>query len=62
MSTPDRHGIVNTFIRTMMWVAVFALVSGCGESETEQICELGQAQACPCLGGSQGAQECAEDR
>jgi hypothetical protein len=54
--------IVTASIRTMMLVAVAVLVSGCGEDAEEHICKLDELQVCPCIGGGEGIQECAEDR
>ena len=62
MSRTCRQMIFTTSMRAMIWVAVAVLVSGCGEDAEEHVCMLSEVQACPCIGGGQGAQECAEDR
>ena len=47
---------------SMVAVMTALLLAGCGTDEKEYICNLGESQACPCIGGGQGVQECAEDK
>ena len=49
-------------MRVLMLLGIVALVTGCGETSLESVCEPGELQACPCIGGGQGVQECGEDR
>ena len=62
ISKTYRQMIVKTSMRMMILVAGAVLVFGCGEDEQEYICKMGELQACPCIGGDQSVQECAEDR
>ena len=47
---------------TLILLAVTLLVAGCGEDSSEYICEPGALQPCPCVGGGDGVQKCAEGR
>ena len=63
MTRMCRQMRIRTAMRTLIWVAVTVLISACGEpAAEEQICQLDEVQACPCIGGGQAVQECAEDR
>ena len=42
--------------------AIAALLMSCSEDGANYLCEPGELQACPCIGGSQGVQACAEGR
>ena len=44
-------------MRSIGLLGVLVLV-GCGGVESAPRCEPGRVQSCPCVGGTQGAQEC----
>ena len=53
---------ITASLGTMVLLAVALLFSGCGEETEGDICTLNEVQTCPCIGGGEGAQACAEDR
>ena len=48
-------------MRLMIVLALAILAAGCSEEGPAQICERGELQACPCIGGAEGVQACADD-
>ena len=49
-------------MRTATLVFLTLSLLGCGETSTAYICEPGELQACPCIGGGEGVQACGTDR
>ena len=49
-------------VRSISIIAFIGLLVSCSEDSGDTVCVQGEVQICPCVGGGEGVQECAEDR